>query len=79
MFESQHAAIIERTLRWADQAAARDDYAEALRWVETVRSLGEALPEHYEAKRRTWRRLASAVTDAHHRPGITGRNPRRPI
>lgn len=60
MFESQHAAIIETTLRWADEAAARRDYAEALRWVETIRSLGEALPEHYEAKRRMWLQLASA-------------------
>ena len=59
-FESKHAAIIARTLRWADEAAARRDYVEALRWVETVRSLGEALPEHYEAKRRVWRQLASA-------------------
>jgi hypothetical protein len=60
VFESQHAAIIGRTLRWADEAAGRRDYVEALRWVETVRSLGEALPEHYEAKRRRWLRLASA-------------------
>ena len=59
-FESKHAAIIARTLRWADEAAARLDYVEALRWVETVRSLGEALPEHYEAKRRVWCQLASA-------------------
>lgn len=60
VFESQHAAIIGRTLRWADEAAARRDYAEALRWVETVRSLGQELPAHYEAKRQTWRQLASA-------------------
>ena len=60
-FESQHAEIIGRTLRWADEAAARCDYVEALRWVEMVRGLGEALPGHYEAKRRAWRRLASAA------------------
>lgn len=59
-FESQHAEIIGRTLRWADEAAARRDYVEALRWVEAVRGLGEALPAHYEAKRRVWRQLASA-------------------
>lgn len=59
VFESQHAAIIGRTLRWADEAASRSDYVEALRWVETVRSLGEALPEQYEAKRRTWLQLAT--------------------
>lgn len=53
-FEAQHAAIIARTLRWADEAAARRDYAEALRWVETVRSLGEELPDEFKAKREAW-------------------------
>ena len=43
-FESKHAAIIARTLRWADEAAARRDYLEALRWIETVRSVGETAP-----------------------------------
>ena len=54
MFEAQHAAIIARTLRWADEAAARHDYVEAVRWVETIRSLGEELPNEYKAKRETW-------------------------
>jgi hypothetical protein len=53
-FEARHAAIIARTLRWADQAAARRDYARAVRWVETVRRLGDELPDEYEAKRETW-------------------------
>jgi len=53
-FEARHAAIMARTLRWADQAAARQDYGEALRWVETVRRFGHALPDDYEAKRRRW-------------------------
>jgi hypothetical protein len=59
-FESKHAAIVATTLRWADEAAARHDYVEAVRWVETIRSVGQRLPEQYEAKRRAWRRLASA-------------------
>ncbi len=53
-FEAKHAAIIARTLRWADEAAGRHDYAEALRWIETVQGLGEALPSDYEAKRQGW-------------------------
>jgi hypothetical protein len=53
-FEAQHAAIVARTLRWADEAAARHDYVEAIRWVETIQSLGEGLPPEYEAKRETW-------------------------
>ena len=54
-FEARHAEIIARTLRWADEAAARHDYGEALRWAETVRGLGNALPDDYETKRRRWR------------------------
>jgi hypothetical protein len=61
-FESKHADIISRTLRWADEAAARRDYAEALRWVETIQNIGEPLPRHYETKRRAWLRLASAAS-----------------
>lgn len=53
-FEARHAAIIARTLGWADEAAERSDYVEALRWVETIRSLGRPLPHDYEAKRQAW-------------------------
>ncbi|MFZ0976799.1 MAG: hypothetical protein WAN22_31565 [Solirubrobacteraceae bacterium] len=53
-FEARHAAIVARTLRWADDAAARQDYAQAVHWVETVRGLGQDLPAEYEAKRDTW-------------------------
>jgi hypothetical protein len=63
-FEAKHAAIIARTLGWADEAAARRDYVQAVRWVETVRGLGHALPDDYEAKYETW---LNAI-DAHRRP-----------
>lgn len=63
-FEAEHAAIIARTLRWADEAAARHDYAEAVRWVETIRSLGEELPDDYGAKRETWLRAIDRCTAA---------------
>ncbi len=54
-FEAQHAAIIAKTLAWADEAAARDDYVEAVRWVETVRAPGNELPGEYKAKHVKWR------------------------
>ena len=54
VFEAQHAAIIARTLRWADEAAARHDYVEAVRWVETIRRLGDEVPEEYKAKLDSW-------------------------
>jgi len=53
-FEARHAAILARTLRWADDAAARRDYAQAVHWIETVRGLGHDLPEEYESKRERW-------------------------
>ena len=53
-FEAKHAAIIARTLGWADAAAERGDWREALRWVEKVRSLGQTLPAEYETKRQAW-------------------------
>jgi hypothetical protein len=53
-FEARHAAILARTLRWADDAAARRDYAQAVHWIETVRGLGHDLPTEYEAKRERW-------------------------
>ena len=63
-FEAQHAAIIARTLRWADEAAAREDYVQAVRWIETVRRLGHDLPDEYEAKHKTW--LGAVDPDRHH-------------
>jgi len=53
-FEAKHAAIIARTLGWADEAAARHDYTQAVRWVDTVRGLGHDVPDEYEAKRQGW-------------------------
>ena len=53
-FEAKHAAIIGRTLQWADDAAARRDYAEAVHWIETVRAVGHDLPDEYEIKLASW-------------------------
>ena len=51
----KHLAAVGRTLCWADESAARGDYAGALRWVETVEALGDPRPHEYETKRRFWR------------------------
>jgi ribosomal protein L17 len=55
-FEARHAAIIARTLRWANDAAARREFAEAVRWVETVRALARELPDEYKARYASWLR-----------------------
>ena len=60
-FEARHAAIIARTLGWADEAAARHDYVAAVRWVETIRGLGGELPHEFEVKREAWLRAIGPV------------------
>ena len=46
---AKHLAAVARTLRWADESAARGDYADALRWVETIEALGDPLPPNLRA------------------------------
>jgi hypothetical protein len=66
-FEARHAAIIGRTLGWADDAAARHDYTQAVRWLETVRALGEDLPDEYRTKHARW--LNAIEHEPRTRPG----------
>lgn len=54
-FEARHAAIITRTLAWADESAARGEYAQAVHWVQTVRGMGHGLPAEYETRLEMWR------------------------
>src|SRR5271165_5459940 len=43
--DDRHEAAVANTLRWADDAAARGDHADAVSWVETVLAIGDELPE----------------------------------
>jgi len=52
--EAKHRAAVARTLRWADEAAARHDYNDAVAWAQAVEATGEQLPKAYQAKRRAW-------------------------
>jgi hypothetical protein len=52
-------------LRWADEAAGRRDFVEAVRWIETVRGVGESLPDEYEAKCRAWVEALGEVAPGH--------------
>ena len=45
---------IAATLRWADAAAARHDYEEALHWLDTVAAICDELPDGYAIKRAAW-------------------------
>jgi len=49
---------VEATIRWADAAAARSDFAEAVHWLRTVTAAGSELPAGYAAKEAVWRLAA---------------------
>jgi hypothetical protein len=51
----RHLAAVARSLGWAQESAARGDYADALGWVQMVEAIGDLIPEEYEIKRRAWR------------------------
>lgn len=53
----RHRVAVARTLAWADEAAARGEYGEALAWLETVEAVDSDLPQPYVVKRAAWRRL----------------------
>lgn len=54
--DANHVAAVARSLQWADEAAGRTDYADALAWIQTVEVVDGELPEEYKTKRDTWLR-----------------------
>lgn len=52
--EDRHLAAVARSLGWAEQAAARGDYADALSWIAVVEAIGDLIPIEYETKRQAW-------------------------
>jgi hypothetical protein len=51
----RHLAAVARSLGWAQESAARGDYADALGWVRVVEAIGDPIPHKYETKRQAWR------------------------
>ena len=47
----RHLAAVASTLSWAEEAAERGDYAEALAWLTTVEAVDGELPDCYVTKR----------------------------
>jgi hypothetical protein len=56
----RHQAAVARTLGWADEAAGRHDFHDALAWLRTLEAIGEILPDHYLRKQEEWTRRARA-------------------
>jgi hypothetical protein len=50
----RHLAAVARSFGWAEEAAARGDYADALSWVGVVEAIGDLIPIEYQTKRRAW-------------------------
>jgi hypothetical protein len=50
----RHLAAVARSFGWAEEAAARGDYADALSWIQVVEAIGDLIPIEYQTKRRTW-------------------------
>ena len=61
--DATHRTAVTTTLGWADAAAAREDFTDALAWLDTIEAIGDQLTPEYKAKRQAW--LAS--TDAYRR------------
>jgi hypothetical protein len=50
----RHLAAVARSFSWAEEAAARGEYADALSWVAVVEAIGDLIPVEYQTKRRAW-------------------------
>ena len=50
----RHVAAVARTLGWAQESADGGDYADALKWIQTVEAIGERIPPGYVTKREAW-------------------------
>lgn len=52
--QERHVAAVARTLGWAEEAAARDDYVDAIGWVQVIEAIGDELTQGYKTKRQEW-------------------------
>ena len=59
----RHLMAVQRSLRWAQEAADRGDYADALGWIGVLEAIGERLPAGYQARRQLWRALSAAPSE----------------
>jgi hypothetical protein len=59
----RHLAAVAGSLGWANEAAAREDYRDALGWLQVLEAAGEELPSEYLATRQLWLRVGTRGRD----------------
>ncbi len=51
----KHEHAVARTLEFAEEAAGRGDFTDALGWLATLEAIGRRLPHEYLTKQQEWR------------------------
>ena len=51
----KHEHAVARTLEFAEEAAGRGDFTDALSWLATVQAVDRHLPPEYLTKQEKWR------------------------
>jgi len=66
--QERHEHAVAQTLRWASDAAAGEDFSEALQWLLVVEVIDGTLAPGWQRTQECWRRL-SAERGSRRRPG----------
>ena len=78
----RHEQAVAQSLRWAEDAAATQDFKQALGWLAVVETVDGALPPEWEQARTSWLVHSTSTEGATEALGRaesrTGRRKRRP-
>jgi queuine/archaeosine tRNA-ribosyltransferase len=56
--EARHKRAVAQTLRWAQEAASREAFSDALAWLNVVKVVDGALTPDWQRTQTSWRLLA---------------------
>jgi len=57
--QERHEHAVAQTLRWARDAAAGEDFAEALQWLSVIEAIDGTLAPGWQRTQERWRRLSA--------------------